>query len=69
MAQQQNRGRGRPPFPDGEARDLGIRIRVNEDEKRKLELAAGRAGQSLADFLRSLGLKRAQRYWKGLGRV
>ena len=44
---------GRPPMSDSEKRTLPVEMRLNEEEKQKLLLAAKMAGMPLASWMRS----------------
>lgn len=48
--------RGRPALPDGEARDVTIKVRVTEAERERLQAAADREGVSVSERLRVRGL-------------
>lgn len=47
---------GRPALPDGEARDVTIKVRVTEAERERLQAAADREGVSVSERLRVRGL-------------
>ena len=49
----QSKVRGRPRLPDGEGRDYRVVVMVTEDERRRAQTAATRAGQSLSEYARA----------------
>jgi hypothetical protein len=50
-AQERHAG-GRPPLPESEKRTLPVEMRVNEEEKQRLLLAAKTSGVPLATWMR-----------------
>ena len=44
---------GRPPLPEEEKRSLPVELRVNQEEKQRLLLAAKTAGMPLATWMRA----------------
>ena len=52
---------GRPELPDGEKRDKTCRVRVNEDERAAIELAAKNAEMSMSEWARDTLLRAAEK--------
>ncbi len=51
---------GRPPKRESEQKKSHLHIRLTEDLKGKLELAAAREGMDLSTFARNLMIRRAR---------
>jgi uncharacterized protein (DUF1778 family) len=51
---------GRPPKRDGERKQSHLHIRITQDLKEKLDLAAAREGMDLSTFARNLMIRRAR---------
>ena len=45
---------GRPPLPKGEAREDVFTLRLNDEERRKLEVTARRAGKPVTQWAREV---------------
>ena len=61
MSPNEVRGRGRPSFPEGEARSALIKLRVTPDEKLRLQVAAETRDETVSEFVRRIVLRAADR--------
>ena len=52
---------GRPPKPEGEARPQRFQIRLNAEERKTLDKAAGFAGEETSTWAREALLRLARR--------
>jgi len=59
-----NRGRGRPPKPEGERRSETIRVPLTTKEKAIIDLAAERSARATSAWARLALLKLAKEKWK-----
>ena len=55
----------RPPKPADEVRDKVLQLRLTAGERKAMEEAAAKAGESLSEFIRSAGMERAAKQGKG----
>lgn len=61
MSAPKKRGPGRPPMPSGKARTGVFTVRLSEEERAQIELAAARAGMAVTQWARDALLDAAKR--------
>ena len=52
--------RGRPPLPDAKRKAAYIGVRMTAADRRRIERAAKRAGETLSEYLAAAALERAR---------
>jgi uncharacterized protein (DUF1778 family) len=53
--------RGRPPLPDGERKGYMLRIRMAKEERALLDEAAGKQGQEMSTWSRTVLVAKAKK--------